>query len=378
MFAPIFLLLVALARAADEPSPPRDPVAKVASKERFLLYDVIFHEQVNKQRRALMYYLDLAMKLRRTLVLPRTRLLRRKPGPGIQFEDKAEYAYFGALFNFSHLSSVHHVIELEQYLALHYTVSMHVQLSHQCQSADAREEVKVPFNGLEMHAHKSICTSGLQYDMPALKGTYKDEQAIAFGGSVDQLMPQIALPIRPYVRFEQSIYDQAAAFVQEAFNGEPYLAIHWRRTDFLMVRRTQEFALQSPTDLIAHARFWMRRHNIKHVYLATDSDDASELAQVEKALHPKRYKASGKTVAQGVTHDYKHTPAEQLQLTPLLSKTVTANIDIALCGMADRFLGTRTSSFTLAIMEERVAVFGHHPDTGIEMGKPPDVSKDEL
>ena len=53
-----------------------------------------------------MYYLDLAMKLRRTLVLPRTRLLRRKPGPGIQFEDKAEYVIPGALFNFA-LSSVH-------------------------------------------------------------------------------------------------------------------------------------------------------------------------------------------------------------------------------------------------------------------------------
>ena len=39
--------------------------------ETFLLYDVISHEQVNKQRRALMFYLDLARKLKRTLVLPR-------------------------------------------------------------------------------------------------------------------------------------------------------------------------------------------------------------------------------------------------------------------------------------------------------------------
>ena len=47
------------------------------AEERFLLYDVVFHEQVNKQRRALMFYLDLAMRLKRTLVLPRTRLVRR-------------------------------------------------------------------------------------------------------------------------------------------------------------------------------------------------------------------------------------------------------------------------------------------------------------
>ena len=53
------------------PPPPRHPLQK------FLLFDVIFHEQLNKQRRALMFYLDLAMRLERTLVLPRARRARR-------------------------------------------------------------------------------------------------------------------------------------------------------------------------------------------------------------------------------------------------------------------------------------------------------------
>lgn len=62
-------LLVAIA-AANSPtdelqqpvaSPSASPVSRIARKERYLLYDVIFHEQVNKQRRALMFYLDLAM-----------------------------------------------------------------------------------------------------------------------------------------------------------------------------------------------------------------------------------------------------------------------------------------------------------------------------
>ena len=45
---------------------------------KFLLFDVAFHEQLNKQRRALMFFLHLAMRLKRTLVLPRPRLLRRR------------------------------------------------------------------------------------------------------------------------------------------------------------------------------------------------------------------------------------------------------------------------------------------------------------
>eukprot|EP00966_Prymnesium_polylepis_P307825 7113704-Prymnesium_polylepis.1 len=39
--------------------------------------------------------------------------------------------------------------------------------------------------------------------------------------------------------------------------------------------------------------------------------------------------------------------------------------------MADRFLGTKTSSFSLAINEERVAVFGRPSDSGSEMDAAP-------
>ena len=52
-------------------------------------------------------------------------------------------------------------------------------------------------------------------------------------------------------------------------------------------------------------------------------------------------------------------------------KADTANVEIAICAMAARFLGTKTSSFTLAISEERQSVFGHAADTNEEMGELP-------
>ena len=73
-------------------SPPSPP-ARIAAREQYLLFDVVFHEQLNKQRRALMFYLDLAMKTKRVLVLPRARLLRRK-GLG-QFHPNADYVSWG-------------------------------------------------------------------------------------------------------------------------------------------------------------------------------------------------------------------------------------------------------------------------------------------
>ena len=59
----IALLAAVRPAASEENPPPSNPAARIAQRHRFLLYDTIFHEQVNKQRRALMFYLDLAMRL---------------------------------------------------------------------------------------------------------------------------------------------------------------------------------------------------------------------------------------------------------------------------------------------------------------------------
>ena len=356
----IALLAAVRPAASEENPPPSNPAARIAQRHRFLLYDTIFHEQVNKQRRALMFYLNTAMQLKRTLVLPRTRLLRRKPGGGSMFDPNADYVAWGELFNVSLLSKIHPVMELEQYMALHGGVSLHVKISHQgCAPSDG--ETTVPFNGLAdgLAAARSVCDGRLQYDVNALKSAqYADEESIAFSDSVDQLPAELTMPLRPYVRYTDPVYEAATAFANERFGGEPFLAIHWRRTDFLMLRQSHEWALQSADMVIRHAKEAMRVFGLKHVYLATDTESKGELAQVTQALNAVRYKP---------------------KLTSLLTKTVGANIEITICALANRFFGTRTSSFSLAIMEERQGVFGHAADTGVEMGKPPErSSKDEL
>ena len=62
----IALLILATAAFAQRApvEPPLRPLQQVGG---YLLFDVIFHEQLNKQRRALMFFLDLALKLKRTL-----------------------------------------------------------------------------------------------------------------------------------------------------------------------------------------------------------------------------------------------------------------------------------------------------------------------
>lgn len=322
-----------------------------------------------------MFYLDLAMRLKRTLILPRSRLLRRI-GRGSQFSPDADYLAWGELFNMSVLSRVHPVMELEQYLKLQGGhVDLHVRISHAgCEPIDG--PISIAFNGLaaggggdtaSVRAARSICANGLQYNQRALTGSdYASLNAVAFSDSVDQLGPAQALPLRAYVRFEQRIYNAAANFVAEAFGGEPFIAFHWRRTDFLYVRAARPGVLQSADELVRHAHALMQRHHIKHVYLSTDSTDSAELAHVQKALPSvARYQPmASKSAAPGGS---------------LRERAEVANIEIAICAMAAHFRGTQTSSFSLAISEERVAVFGHAQESGGEMAHaPPGGDKDEL
>ena len=97
------------------------------------------------------------------------------------------------------------------------------------------------------------------------------------------------------------------------------------------------------------------RTGIRRVFLATDSDEPAEVAEVELALGAVRFKG----------------PAD----TSLRAQAASANLEILICGMAAHFLGTRTSSFTLAILEERAAVFGHAPATSQEMGVVPSAGR---
>jgi len=309
---------------------------------RYLLFDVTPHEQLNKQRRALMFYLDLALKLERTLVLPRARLRRPQAG-GARAE--CEYVQWSELFNITTLRTLHPVVELEAFLAIGGPIDqLYVLKAQGCLPTSGST---LRFNGVDgVRVSESLCESTAQYNFNRLQAL--GQRAIGFSESTDQMLQARAAALRPYVRFVQSTYDAAAQFVERAFGGEPFIAVHWRRTDFLLVRRSQKGVLQSAAALVAHVQRVQRATRIRNVYLATDSEDPAELDEVHRALQPVRY-------VQGEDAGDSRARVE------------VANIEIAICGAASHFLGTKTSSYTLAILEERAAVFGHADATAQEM-----------
>ena len=161
--APLLLLATAAFAQRVPVEPPLRPLQRV---EGYLLFDVVFHEQVNKQRRALMFFLDLALKLKRTLVLPRARVLRRTNARG-GFDPKAEFVRMGDLLNLSALRQLHPVMDLEDYLAEHAEFEQHTSMGHGgCVNNDAPSTVE--FSGLQVRAVKSTCEPMLPHQLPAM------------------------------------------------------------------------------------------------------------------------------------------------------------------------------------------------------------------
>mmetsp|Transcript_25927 Transcript_25927/g.56844 ORF Transcript_25927/g.56844 Transcript_25927/m.56844 type:complete len:396 (+) Transcript_25927:294-1481(+) len=355
----VLLMAAAQHSAGEESTGPvsisKDPEAAVpaaltvsdGSSQTYLLFDVVFHEQLNKQRRALMFFFDLARQTKRVLVLPRARLLRRA-GASARFAPEAEYVRWGDLFNLSVINKLHPAIELETFVEAVGRIDLLVPDGSQACTAAAEQQVL--FNGLHLLAARTECQRGLQHQLHSLLA--RDARAIAFRDVTNQLGAQRVAPLRPYVRFTQGVYDRAADFVAASFGDAPFVAVHWRRTDFLQVRRSQPGVLQSAQHLVEHVKRAMEKYRIQHVYLATDSDDKEELAYVDAMLQPARYKA----------------PRAEGRDSDLRVQVDVANVEIAICASARFFLGTKTSSYTLAIIEERTAVFGHKPDSAVEMG----------
>jgi hypothetical protein len=217
------------------------------------------------------------------------------------------------------------------------------------------------------------------------------------------LEPAALSAARAHLRLDGRFYAAAELLAARALGGEQFVAIHWRRSDFLEVRANVSGALQSAHSLVRHARRLMKRLGVRRAYLATDSTHPAELAHVVAKLRPVLLShtdfaadwahlaepllgegAAGDVgvVVVGPAGDVEvgaHgvgvaalPPAEHL--SSLALSAAAAMLDVAVCARAAYFLGSATSQFSRQVLEERLAVFGHAPTTAAALGDDHSVS----
>ena len=333
--------------------------------DRYLLFDAAELSSLHEQQGVLLFFLDLAMALGRTLVLPRCRLRRllADGSPSAQ----PEFVPWSELFDLATLSALHPAIPLESFVASHGRVDLlAVAAPESC--APTSRMVERDFNGLPaLPVMRSEC--GVQRSAAALRSL--SHGAIGFVGSTELLGEGRAAQLRPHVRFERAVYAEAASFVRLRFNERPFVAVHWgvARQGLAAAHAGAEAAAaeavteavaggapsapqSSAHDVARHSRRLMKRHGVRRAFLVTDCDANAELAQLHAKLQPVRYARAG-AGAGGV---------------PRLRQLVASeHVEIVVCAMADYFLGTHASRFTAAVLEERTTTFGLDAATADEM-----------
>lgn len=278
-----------------------------------------------------------------------------------------------SLYSMSMISTVHQVVELSDFLANRPPpqVARYVwQAAETCNTTSVHHDSSrsdVLFNGRRIHAADFVpCASGQRFLYQVQRLATDPAKSLAFANAHDQLQPFNSLELRPWWRFHDSLYADAASFVQQQFGKLPWVAVHWRRGDFIGARSNH---VHSADRVIAHVKRLQIATGVKHVFLATDApEDSAELLKLCTALQAVRANA---VVLNGILAKPQVAgiavgDAERRRAVRGAYFT-SPTLRVAICAMAPWFLGTGFSTFTFTILEERRAVFGHVERTGAEM-----------
>ena len=147
-------------------------------------------------------------------------------------------------------------------------------------------------------------------------------------------------PVRSRMVFKSSLWERAERFAASAFAASEgrYLAVHWRRGDFVEARRPD--VVKTAAEVAPRIKALLKAHELHAVYLATGPDTtARDLRELRAALD----------LPDGAVVRYRkgNEGFEKAGVTTL------ALMDQMLCAMGAVFIGTKTSLFTATIMEER-------------------------
>jgi len=139
---------------------------------------------------------------------------------------------------------------------------------------------------------------------------------------------------RPQITFRSYLYDEVDSFLNRN-NIDRYISIHWRQTDFLIVRSSRKDVLKTAEQVVTKCKAIMKELNIDKVYLATDSKDYNKLKYLNENLPIFSYQSENKIF------DEKYT---------------FAIIESIICAKAVKFYGTQTSLYSVNINGERLVL----------------------
>ena len=183
--------------------------AQPLAAPRYLLFDAATSASLHDQQRTLLFFLELAIALGRTLVLPRCRLRRLLPD-GQPVPDSV-FVPWSELFDQERLAALHPAVGFDVFVASHGQLDLLARAAPAtCAPTTVPEDVG--FNGLPaLRVLRSEC--GIESSVAALRTM--PHAAIGFAATTRILETSRAARLRPHVRFERSVYTDAVAFARQ-------------------------------------------------------------------------------------------------------------------------------------------------------------------
>lgn len=189
--------------------------------------------------------------------------------------------------------------------------------------------------------HNKILISGIEFDFLNRKNiqnndfnnSYKNNNIIAICGTTNQLPfnKNNYMTIRNNIRYNNYFYEEINNYLKLNKIGN-YIAIHWRQTDFLSVRRNTKGVLNTEFELVEKIKKIIIERNINKIYISTDSKDYNKIKYLNDNLPLFFFK----------TKNLKFK-----------EKYIFAVIESIICAKANYFYGTKTSLFSVNIFAER-------------------------
>jgi hypothetical protein len=340
---------------------------RLITPARYLLFDPVQNEGMSMQRSILSFFLRRAMELGVVLVLPRCRLLARHSSALNHQMARAssgfEYLPWSTLYNKSALAALHPVVEMTADFPGRTPLTFYLWVGAGCdriQNASAQRRLLL--SGFGVRVRSFMCAHDGPDSFPTLYRLTRAADFVALANSNSILPLHGAQQLRPYMRFTDALYAAAAAFIWRVLGGASFLAVHWRRGDFVGLR--DSMIVHPASRVVSAVRTLRRRLGVQRVFLASDAPPHdAELQQLQAILQPVRVTRADVT-SDLLIVDPKASAGVSRSA---LARAQLAHLESAVCAMAPFFVGSADSSFSLTILEERLSVFGHAEGTGGEM-----------
>ena len=294
---------------------------------KYLLYDIQYNEQFFKQLSGFLYFINEAVSFKCTLVIPHFRTLPKdERNMTIKGNNNFGYHPWEKFYDLDFLKSKYNIITIDEFKNLDLEIDVLFSKTNRFCS-----ENSIKISDIEIKFKNKISTGNNFRDI------YLKNDIVAICGTTSQFPYSMSgyHNIRKNIRYHSYLYNLVEKYLEEN-NIKKYIAIHWRQTDFLLVRSSRNDVLNTPEQLVEKCKKLMQENDVDKIYLATDSKDFKKLKYINDNLPLFFFNPDDL--------DIKN------------DKYIFAVIESIICAKSVKFYGTKTSLYSINICGERGAL----------------------